>query len=716
MGGFIMKALINFSVIVVFFFCNSFVNPLPGQEYTDEEVCSLTEEEQRMIERTVQLGGRDITSIGTVRALMLFIDFLDDNEDPNNPVWPVGLGPNYLDNIIDPLEGQPAQENNITSLLADNSFNQFIMVGEAIYRQAPRSLSDYQNDPNTSSNVAHWATRETLVELDQEMDFSPYDNWEKIANYVHEEQPDSVIDMIFVVFRRWYSATGFYSLGWASMPGSGTLYVDGGERWINFSQSGVTSLTMPQYKAFQISLHEFGHKWGLPHNYNDGMWTLMSYWQHTPSPFMNSYERERLAWMTFTDITVDNTNATVADFGTAAVAYRLQINANKYYLVENHQNLSPYDMVNKYDENLNPFDAPGLYNLFLDDSKAEQKISVVCADGLWDWDNPYWIHNPWSQNPEDSIPVYDRLLPNRLSGLSDKDKIPHTKGGIDRIHAWLDDVTDDEKHATRFKGLGSSRWTPDVYNIFSPWSNPPSANSIGVEVWGQSGTNMNVKFYVTDPELGPPSLPQNFQAVNFNGNPRMTWDPNLEPDLAGYLLYKYLETWSSGNDTFIISIHKDSTGYTDEWFDTGGRKPMDRVTYWLSAVDSSGLESLETIQFSFRGQSNIQWRQMINPNQILPDKYYVSNNYPNPFNYSTEIKYELPEDSFLQLVLYDVLGREIRWLKDGNERAGFKQLKWNGKDSRGKNVPSGIYVYRFIAKSLESNKSFSRSKKMVFLK
>jgi len=268
-----MKTLISFSIIVTFLLCLSFIGPVAAQQYSDEEVCAFTEEEQQEIESTMQLGGRDITAEGTVRALMLFIDFSDDTVDINNTAWPVGDGPSYIDDIINPEEEGEVKQHNITSFLADNSFDQFIMVGDVIYSQALRSLSDYKNDPNTSSNVAHWAVRDVLDSLDDVMDFADYDNWEKIANYQHEENPDSVIDMIFVQFRRWYSANGFYALGWASMPGGGKLYVDEGDRWIDFNQSGVTSLAgYPQYKPFEICLHEFGHKWGLPHNYNDGMW------------------------------------------------------------------------------------------------------------------------------------------------------------------------------------------------------------------------------------------------------------------------------------------------------------------------------------------------------------------------------------------------------------------------------------------------------------
>ncbi|NIT60280.1 MAG: hypothetical protein GWN00_29950, partial [Aliifodinibius sp.] len=137
-----------------------------------------------------------------------------------------------------------------------------------------------------------------------------------------------------------------------SLPG-GSVDVDNGERHIISSQS-VDVTEMIQYPRLEHLIHEFGHIWGLPHNYSGGFWSLMGHRYPNVSSFMNSYERERLGWMTFTDVTVNNTNVTIADFGTAAVAYRVRIDTNNVYLLENHQCISPYDVVNKLDPDLNP--------------------------------------------------------------------------------------------------------------------------------------------------------------------------------------------------------------------------------------------------------------------------------------------------------------------------------------------------------------------------
>jgi len=94
----------------------------------------------------------------------------------------------------------------------------------------------------------------------------------------------------------------------------------------------------------------------------------------------------------------------------------------------------------------------------------------------------------------------------------------------------------------------------------------------------------------------------------------------------------------------------------------------------------------------------------------VPDSYTLYDCYPNPFNPSTTISYDLPLDSHVQLVIYDVLGREIRTLISRNERAGSKAVIWDGKDNHGRSVSSGIYPVRFQAGN------YMKVKKALFIK
>ena len=82
-----------------------------------------------------------------------------------------------------------------------------------------------------------------------------------------------------------------------------------------------------------------------------------------------------------------------------------------------------------------------------------------------------------------------------------------------------------------------------------------------------------------------------------------------------------------------------------------------------------------------------------------PEGFVLEQNYPNPFNPSTEIKYTVPSTGFVTLKIYDIQGRLIRVLYDGNQTAGSYSLRWDGKDESGQNVSSGIYVYKLSFKN-----------------
>ncbi len=87
-------------------------------------------------------------------------------------------------------------------------------------------------------------------------------------------------------------------------------------------------------------------------------------------------------------------------------------------------------------------------------------------------------------------------------------------------------------------------------------------------------------------------------------------------------------------------------------------------------------------------------------------KYYkLFQNYPNPFNPSTNIKYDLPKNSFVKLIVYDLLGREVATLVNEKLAPGSYSIDWNASQ-----YPSGVYFYRLTADG------FSETKKMVLIK
>jgi hypothetical protein len=94
----------------------------------------------------------------------------------------------------------------------------------------------------------------------------------------------------------------------------------------------------------------------------------------------------------------------------------------------------------------------------------------------------------------------------------------------------------------------------------------------------------------------------------------------------------------------------------------------------------------------------------------LPRQFALLANYPNPFNPSTIIRYNLPANVRVKLVIYDLLGAKIRTLIDADETAGFKHLAWDGTDDAGARVASGVYLYRIEAGG------FKMARKMILTK
>jgi len=94
----------------------------------------------------------------------------------------------------------------------------------------------------------------------------------------------------------------------------------------------------------------------------------------------------------------------------------------------------------------------------------------------------------------------------------------------------------------------------------------------------------------------------------------------------------------------------------------------------------------------------------------LPDRFDLMQNFPNPFNPETSIRFQIARATPVRLVLFNTLGQQVRVLADKKLDAGYYELKWDGRDDTGQRVGSGIYYYR-----LESSE-FKSIKKMLLLR
>jgi tetratricopeptide (TPR) repeat protein len=124
---------------------------------------------------------------------------------------------------------------------------------------------------------------------------------------------------------------------------------------------------------------------------------------------------------------------------------------------------------------------------------------------------------------------------------------------------------------------------------------------------------------------------------------------------------------------------------------------------------------------SYAEQKGIKLTNLINPEiqsseTAVSDKFELLGNYPNPFNPTTTISYSLPYISSGELIIYDIMGREIRIFAINSQAAGRQNIVWDGRNTSGESVASGIYLYRLKLKSLETNDSFEKTAKLIMLK
>ncbi len=118
-------------------------------------------------------------------------------------------------------------------------------------------------------------------------------------------------------------------------------------------------------------------------------------------------------------------------------------------------------------------------------------------------------------------------------------------------------------------------------------------------------------------------------------------------------------------------------------------------------------DSVKTVNIEYSVVSDVKDR---NADGSLPKVFALGQNYPNPFNPSTQINYDLPKASHVELAIYDLLGHRVTVLVNTEKPAGRYVALWDGTDSHGQTLASGVYFYRISAGS------YTNTRKMLLLK
>ncbi len=185
-------------------------------------------------------------------------------------------------------------------------------------------------------------------------------------------------------------------------------------------------------------------------------------------------------------------------------------------------------------------------------------------------------------------------------------------------------------------------------------------------------------------------------------------------------------SWSSNTEALAqetLSVVNGSFWSGVLYFPKGVIPAGTQIKYKFYIVNSSfgGWESaIDDRSFSFPAEdTTLAWRFFNERNSVtgvssnpetLPKEFRLYQNYPNPFNPETVISFQLSTVSHVDLTVFDLLGRKVATLVNGEKGPGASQMRWDGKDEKGHDVRSGLYFYRLTIPV------FTQTKKMLLVR
>ncbi len=151
-----------------------------------------------------------------------------------------------------------------------------------------------------------------------------------------------------------------------------------------------------------------------------------------------------------------------------------------------------------------------------------------------------------------------------------------------------------------------------------------------------------------------------------------------------------------------------------------GSAPTCQYTFYSSIGGSPLADSRDSIQVASGNCSSTSMAGLAGSEDgalaETPSQYALRANYPNPFNPTTMITFDLPEASTVNLTVFNMLGQQVATLVNGVVAAGEHSVEWNAASSSSMALPSGVYLYRIQASSLTSGREFHQINKMILMK
>jgi hypothetical protein len=216
-------------------------------------------------------------------------------------------------------------------------------------------------------------------------------------------------------------------------------------------------------------------------------------------------------------------------------------------------------------------------------------------------------------------------------------------------------------------------------------------------------SNMDEGIFVSEPSSGhsvdniAPMMLVGLDAGHSNGIVNLSWSPSEANDFSHYMIY-----YGSSPDFIPSPENLLGTSNADPTFEHDVVE-MGEYYYVVSAMDIHENEGEHS------EVASVVLLSLLDVNG-MPEEYTLHQNFPNPFNPTTTLRYDLPEDAMTTIAVYDMMGRLVQTLVSGNKAAGYHSLKWDATNKYGSPVSAGVYIYSIQAGNHRD------IKKMILLK
>lgn len=397
---------------------------------------------------------------------------------------------------------------------------------------------------------------------------------------------------------------------------------------------------------------------------------------------------------------------------------------------------TPNDLINNFNFIYNPFprvyqpNTPTFYDID-NDGTLEIIYFLFAGDGdsVWAYSNHVAKYNPQINNYE--LIYHHRPLPDKYTyGISIGDFDQDGKGNFGT--GSIDGKFYIYEYVQGTQYIVELEDTIQTYNAYLTTFTDDMDGNGKPEIWIGGDFSSSVyggitRIYAYEAN-GPGDYEQVYQ-IDIRGLFAFTTGKMRYCDLD----YDGKKDLFLANGDFVFCIK--NNGIASYYFDfINLLPPIDTIyqSQYIARIDAADLDGDNTFEIVanhdvyFSNNTTVYYSVFHKRNKIsgvddidnpIPDRYNLYNNYPNPFNPETKIKFIVPSESNVSIIIHNILGEEIKELINESRTSGEYEINWDGTDYSGSKVPSGIYFITMKANPVIKNQgSFQKTIKSVLIK